>query len=94
MSARIARLVNRARRRRERGLGGSRPYAIGDWPSTPDHWRAIPESEREADIVELTGGTVLLTWVDTLEGIEKKRRRRVEMQPDPDVPPLPLMGHP
>lgn len=89
MTERLARLANRAARRRAAGV----PY---EWlPSTlcaPAYspWAGVPDCERIASVEVLPDGTVVTVWLDTEEDLARRRRAVEAPAPaDPDeLPPV------
>lgn len=68
MSGRLASLANRVARRKARGLGPS-----SEWPTSKEYapavdpWEAIPPEARKAEVTALPDGTVLTSYVGTLD---------------------------
>lgn len=89
MSDRLARVANRVARRKARGLGGAE-----EWPTskeaapTLDPWADIPPEARKAEVTTLANGTVLTSYVDTLED-HKGRPAAAKLRTEEEAPAPP-----
>jgi hypothetical protein len=89
MSKRLAYIASRVARKRSRGVAPDQWPTVERVTGEDDLWPDIPEDQRIAKVETLPNGTVMTTYMDTLDDFEVVPEPAAKLPPPAERSPAP-----